>query len=75
MNLLLKCLICIVRIDKIDTVEDNTISYNEKIIPIGKSYKENVLKCCKVAAFTISLTHLFTYVHRENLGVYIKTAL
>ena len=38
----------IVRIDKIDTVEDNTISYNEKIIPIGKSYRENVFKRLKM---------------------------
>ena len=34
----------IVRIDKIDSIEDSTISYHEKLIPIGKSYKEEVLK-------------------------------
>jgi DNA-binding LytR/AlgR family response regulator len=38
----------IIRIDKIDTVEENTISYNEKIIPIGKSYRESVFKRLKM---------------------------
>ncbi|MBI2271154.1 MAG: response regulator transcription factor [Bacteroidetes bacterium] len=34
----------IVRIDAIDSIEDNAISYNEKLIPIGKTYREEVLK-------------------------------
>lgn len=34
----------IVRIDKIDSIEDHTISYNEKLIPIAKSYREEVFK-------------------------------
>lgn len=34
----------IIRIDKIDSIEDNTISYKEKLIPIGKSYREEVFK-------------------------------
>lgn len=34
----------IIRIDKIDTIEDDTISFNEKIIPIGKTYRDEVYK-------------------------------
>lgn len=34
----------IIRIDKIDSIEDNAISYKEKLIPIGKTYREDVLK-------------------------------
>ncbi len=34
----------IIRIDKIDSIEDNAISYKEKLIPIGKTYREEVLK-------------------------------
>lgn len=34
----------IVRIDKIDSIEDNAISCHEKLIPIGKTYKDEVLK-------------------------------
>lgn len=34
----------IIRIDKIDSIEDYAISYKEKLIPIGKTYREKVLK-------------------------------
>ena len=34
----------IVRIDRIDKIEDGTISFGNKLIPIGKSYKESVAK-------------------------------
>ncbi|MES2836462.1 MAG: LytTR family DNA-binding domain-containing protein [Bacteroidota bacterium] len=34
----------IVRIDKIDCIEDDAISYDKKLIPIGKTYKEEVYK-------------------------------
>lgn len=34
----------IIRIDKIDSIEDNAISCKEKLIPIGKTYREQVLK-------------------------------
>lgn len=34
----------IIRIDKIECIEDNAISYKEKLIPIGKTYREQVLK-------------------------------
>ncbi|MGZ3931472.1 MAG: LytR/AlgR family response regulator transcription factor [Bacteroidia bacterium] len=33
----------IVRIDQIESIEDNAISFHDKIIPIGKSYKEDVM--------------------------------
>lgn len=38
----------IIRIDKIDSIEDNAISYKEKLIPIGKTYREEVLKRLKM---------------------------
>ncbi|MCC6818976.1 MAG: response regulator transcription factor [Bacteroidia bacterium] len=34
----------IIRIDKINNIEDNCISYFDKFIPIGKTYKESVYK-------------------------------
>jgi DNA-binding LytR/AlgR family response regulator len=34
----------IVRIDIIDSIDDNCITYGDKMIPIGKSYKEPVMK-------------------------------
>lgn len=34
----------IVRIDSIDNIEDDTIAYGRKLIPIGKTYKETVYK-------------------------------
>ncbi|MGB3949088.1 MAG: LytTR family DNA-binding domain-containing protein [Bacteroidia bacterium] len=34
----------IVRIDKIDTIENDSISYNKKLIPIGKTYRSDVYK-------------------------------
>lgn len=37
----------IVRIDKIDSIEDNAISVHDKLIPIGKTYREEVLKRLK----------------------------
>lgn len=37
----------IVRLDGIDNIEDDTISYGSKIIPIGKTYKQAVIKKLK----------------------------
>lgn len=34
----------IIRIDKINNIEDNCISYFDKFIPIGKTYRESVYK-------------------------------
>ena len=34
----------IIRIDKINNIEDNCISYFDKFIPIGKTYKDSVYK-------------------------------
>jgi DNA-binding LytR/AlgR family response regulator len=34
----------IIRIDKINNIEDNCISYFDKFIPIGKTYRETVYK-------------------------------
>lgn len=34
----------IIRIDKINNIEDNCISYIDKLIPIGKTYREEVYK-------------------------------
>jgi DNA-binding LytR/AlgR family response regulator len=34
----------IVRIDKIDSIQDHAIAFDKKLIPIGLSYRENVLK-------------------------------
>ena len=34
----------IVRIDKIDSIEDNAIALQQKLIPIGRSYKDAVVK-------------------------------
>ena len=33
----------IVRLDKIEEIEDDSISFGKKIIPIGKTYKQEVL--------------------------------
>jgi two-component system, LytTR family, response regulator len=33
----------IVRIDRIDEIEDDTVSFGSKIVPIGKTYKQEVL--------------------------------
>ena len=38
----------IIRIDKIDTIEDDAISYHEKLIPIGKTYRTEVYKRLKM---------------------------
>lgn len=38
----------IVRIDKIEKIEDNTIFCNNKTIPIGKSYREEVFRKLKM---------------------------
>ena len=32
----------IIRIDKIDEIEDDTVSFGKKIVPIGKTYKQEV---------------------------------
>ena len=34
----------IIRIDKIREIEDNAVNINEQIIPISRSYKENLMK-------------------------------
>ena len=34
----------IIRINRIESVEDDTVSYKEKIIPIGKSHRSEVYK-------------------------------
>ena len=38
----------IVRIDKIKEIEDNTIVLGEKLIPVSRSYKENLMKHLKM---------------------------
>lgn len=38
----------IVRADKIDEIEDNTISIGEKFIPVSRSYKEHLMKSLKM---------------------------
>jgi DNA-binding LytR/AlgR family response regulator len=34
----------IVRLDKIESIEDNFIHINQKSIPIGKNYKDDLMK-------------------------------
>ena len=34
----------IIRLDKIREIEDNAVNINEQIIPISRSYKENLMK-------------------------------
>ena len=38
----------IVRIDRIKEIEDNTIALDDKLIPVSRSYKENLMKHLKM---------------------------